>query len=162
MFFFVLQILCLSPGHDHNVSSVTFMPSGDFVVSSSRDKTIKMWELATGQVHVLQKLLCIFKLFSWQPPDSLARKYISDNNFYHAGWAEDFFFQPASCFVVCLYKQWPVPLPIIRGTYSCTPGIFSTLGQGSRIPNSDVPKHRMTFRYTVLGPVSGCVSPSNT
>ncbi|GFS10919.1 lissencephaly-1 homolog [Elysia marginata] len=35
-------------GHDHNVSSVTFLPSGDFVVSSSRDKTIKMWEVATG------------------------------------------------------------------------------------------------------------------
>jgi len=30
-------------GHDHNVSSVTFMPSGDFIVSASRDKTIKMW-----------------------------------------------------------------------------------------------------------------------
>ncbi|KAJ7387324.1 Positively regulates the of the minus-end directed microtubule motor protein dynein [Desmophyllum pertusum] len=35
-------------GHDHNVSSVTFLPSGDYLVSSSRDKTIKMWELATG------------------------------------------------------------------------------------------------------------------
>ena len=35
-------------GHDHNVSSVCFMPSGDFLVSSSRDKSIKMWEVATG------------------------------------------------------------------------------------------------------------------
>ncbi len=35
-------------GHDHNVSSVTFMPGGDFIVSSSRDKTIKMWEVANG------------------------------------------------------------------------------------------------------------------
>ena len=35
-------------GHDHNVSSVAFMPSGDFLISSSRDKTIKMWEVATG------------------------------------------------------------------------------------------------------------------
>ena len=35
-------------GHDHNVSSVSFMPSGDFLVSASRDKTIKMWEVATG------------------------------------------------------------------------------------------------------------------
>ena len=40
----------MSPGHDHNISSVTFMPSGDFIVSASRDKTIKMWELATGSV----------------------------------------------------------------------------------------------------------------
>ena len=36
------------PGHDHNVSSVTFMPNGDFIVSASRDKTMKMWEVATG------------------------------------------------------------------------------------------------------------------
>ncbi|KAJ8975360.1 hypothetical protein NQ317_000289 [Molorchus minor] len=35
-------------GHDHNVSSVSFMPAGDFVISSSRDKTIKMWEVSTG------------------------------------------------------------------------------------------------------------------
>ena len=35
-------------GHDHNVSSVQFMPSGDFIVSASRDKTMKMWEVATG------------------------------------------------------------------------------------------------------------------
>ena len=35
-------------GHDHNVSSVAFVPAGDFVLSASRDKTIKMWEVATG------------------------------------------------------------------------------------------------------------------
>jgi len=35
-------------GHDHNVSSVTFTPSGDHVVSSSRDRSIKIWEVATG------------------------------------------------------------------------------------------------------------------
>lgn len=35
-------------GHDHNVSSISFMPTGDHLVSASRDKTIKMWEIATG------------------------------------------------------------------------------------------------------------------
>lgn len=35
-------------GHDHNVSSVAIMPNGDHIVSASRDKTIKMWEVATG------------------------------------------------------------------------------------------------------------------
>lgn len=35
-------------GHDHNVSSVAFVPAGDFVLTASRDKTIKMWEVATG------------------------------------------------------------------------------------------------------------------
>ena len=35
-------------GHDHNVSSVAFTPSGDHVVSGSRDRTIKIWEVSTG------------------------------------------------------------------------------------------------------------------
>ena len=35
-------------GHDRNISSVSFMPNGDYIVSSSRDKTIKMWETDTG------------------------------------------------------------------------------------------------------------------
>lgn len=35
-------------GHDHNVSSVAFLPSGDKIVSCSRDKTIKIWEIQTG------------------------------------------------------------------------------------------------------------------
>lgn len=35
-------------GHDHNVSSVSFVPAGDFLLSASRDKTIKMWEVASG------------------------------------------------------------------------------------------------------------------
>ena len=35
-------------GHDHNISSVSFMPSGDHLISASRDKTIKMWEVASG------------------------------------------------------------------------------------------------------------------
>ena len=49
-------------GHDHNVSSIAFMPSGDFLVSTSRDKTLKMWEVSTGyvQLHTPQyELLCV-------------------------------------------------------------------------------------------------------
>ena len=46
----VCVMLCVSVGHDHNVSSVSFMPNGDFIVSSSRDKTIKLWAVATGLV----------------------------------------------------------------------------------------------------------------
>lgn len=42
------QCLKTMHGHDHNVSGVAFMPNGDFVISASRDKTIKMWEVATG------------------------------------------------------------------------------------------------------------------
>jgi len=44
---------CLFVGHDHNVSSVTFVPNGDYILSSSRDKTIKMWEVSTGCVICL-------------------------------------------------------------------------------------------------------------
>lgn len=35
-------------GHEHSVSGVCFLKGGDFIVSSSRDKTIKMWEVNTG------------------------------------------------------------------------------------------------------------------
>lgn len=49
-------------GHDHNVSSVTFVPSGDHIVSSSRDKTIKMWEVSTGYVAVLYPVSKLIKI----------------------------------------------------------------------------------------------------
>ncbi|CAG8580237.1 1727_t:CDS:2 [Diversispora eburnea] len=35
-------------GHDHSVSSVAFLPSGDIIMSASRDKTIKFWEVTSG------------------------------------------------------------------------------------------------------------------
>lgn len=35
-------------GHDHTVSSIRFLPGDDYVVSASRDKTIRIFELATG------------------------------------------------------------------------------------------------------------------
>ena len=43
----ILTAFCVL-GHDHNVSSVAIMPNGDHIVSASRDKTIKMWEVQTG------------------------------------------------------------------------------------------------------------------
>jgi len=55
-------VVASDAGHDHNVSSVSFMPNGDFIVSSSRDKTIKLWAVATGLVHLVNlscnKLSC--------------------------------------------------------------------------------------------------------
>ncbi|KTW28351.1 uncharacterized protein T551_02770 [Pneumocystis jirovecii RU7] len=36
-------------GHDHSISSVKFLPpSGDRIVSVSRDRNIKIWEISTG------------------------------------------------------------------------------------------------------------------
>lgn len=35
-------------GHDHNVSAVVFSPTGDHIISASRDKTVKIWEVSTG------------------------------------------------------------------------------------------------------------------
>jgi platelet-activating factor acetylhydrolase IB subunit alpha len=35
-------------GHDHSVSSVAVIPTTDIIVSASRDKTIKLWEMASG------------------------------------------------------------------------------------------------------------------
>lgn len=37
-------------GHDHSVSSVRFLPSDDVIVSASRDKSIRLWEVASGFV----------------------------------------------------------------------------------------------------------------
>jgi len=35
-------------GHDHNISCVTFTPSGDHLLSCSRDTNIKVWEVSSG------------------------------------------------------------------------------------------------------------------
>ena len=39
-------------GHDHSISSARFLPSDDFIVSASRDRTIRVWEVASGYVDV--------------------------------------------------------------------------------------------------------------
>lgn len=36
------------PGHDHSVSSVRFLPGDDLIVSASRDKSIRVWNIAMG------------------------------------------------------------------------------------------------------------------
>lgn len=35
-------------GHDHTISSVRFTPEGTHLISGSRDKTIRIWEVKTG------------------------------------------------------------------------------------------------------------------
>ncbi len=35
-------------GHDHTISSARWMPNDDFVVSAGRDRTIRVWEVASG------------------------------------------------------------------------------------------------------------------
>ena len=40
-------------GHDHNVSSLAFTPNGETLLSASRDKTIRVWEVSTGCVFAL-------------------------------------------------------------------------------------------------------------
>lgn len=35
-------------GHEHEVSSVAFLTQGDFLLSASRDNTIRMWDTITG------------------------------------------------------------------------------------------------------------------
>ena len=35
-------------GHDHTISSIRFTPSGTHLVSASRDKCIRVWEVKTG------------------------------------------------------------------------------------------------------------------
>lgn len=63
-------------GHDHNVSCVRFMPSGDQIISSSRDKTIKVWETATGYIIYIDS--CI--LLKWTRSNSLLKWQILYKN----------------------------------------------------------------------------------
>jgi WD40 repeat protein len=37
-------------GHDHTISCARFVGNGDFVVSASRDRTMKVWEVSTKSV----------------------------------------------------------------------------------------------------------------
>lgn len=38
-------------GHDHNVSDVAFLPSGDALLSCSRDATIRLWDAHSGALR---------------------------------------------------------------------------------------------------------------
>ncbi len=50
------KFTCLSTlkGHEHNVTSVVFTPSGDHLISGSWDKTIRVWEVESG--HLIKTL----------------------------------------------------------------------------------------------------------
>ena len=39
----------VQPGHDNWVRALVFHPTGKFLLSCSDDKTIRVWELATGR-----------------------------------------------------------------------------------------------------------------
>lgn len=42
------RIKTITGGHEHNITGVEFMPTGDFLVSASRDGTLRMWDVASG------------------------------------------------------------------------------------------------------------------
>lgn len=44
-------------GHDHSISTVRFTQDGERLVSASRDKTIRIWEVSSGYVIPLSSFL---------------------------------------------------------------------------------------------------------
>ena len=36
-------------GHTHDIRALAFVPGGEFLLSGSRDKTMKLWNLRTGR-----------------------------------------------------------------------------------------------------------------
>lgn len=67
-------------GHDHNVSSVAIMPNGDHIISASRDKTMKMWEVATGYAPSIDILKTTYSSFDIQfdhiPSDNMLTPFL--------------------------------------------------------------------------------------
>ena len=98
-------------GHDHNVSSLSFMPSGDFLVSSSRDKTLKMWEVATGYA-----ILCVDRYFVRTYLVPMLTRYCVKTYLGHREWAREVRVSPDGTF--CL----------ISCDYSLDTGVLSCLG----------------------------------
>lgn len=45
-------------GHDHSISTVRFTQDGERLVSASRDKTIRVWEVSSGYVLTSPHLTC--------------------------------------------------------------------------------------------------------
>ena len=50
-------------GHTHDIKSLAFVPGGKFLLSGSRDKTLKLWNLQNGKLleefHFEQFVLAI-------------------------------------------------------------------------------------------------------
>jgi len=47
------------PGHEHSVSSVRFMPGDQFIVSASRDRTIRVFDVASTSVFYFYVSFCL-------------------------------------------------------------------------------------------------------
>ena len=64
-------------GHDHSISTVRFTQDGERLVSASRDKTIRVWEVSSGYVISLLSFqlpsfrLSLLDLFSACPTSLL-------------------------------------------------------------------------------------------
>ena len=58
--------LFISQGHNGDVNSVAFSPKGDFIVSGSRDNTVKVWSTldgtCTSTLEVRDSYACCFAL----------------------------------------------------------------------------------------------------
>jgi|GEM_PF-6566074 len=77
------QSLCELGGHGNAVTDISFSSDGDFVTSSSKDKTVILWEVNTGQrVRIFDGHESEVTSVAFSPDDTCIASGTKDNKIY--------------------------------------------------------------------------------
>ena len=56
--------MCMHLGHSRSVNAVAISPDGKYVVSGSRDESIKVWDFSSGrEIHTLTGKPTMYNIF---------------------------------------------------------------------------------------------------